>query len=63
MMWDFPKKWLGLVAIIGIVLFFFLENERAYRALGHYNGCSSERDREKVNRKYRIQSCRKNNCN
>lgn len=25
----------------------FLENERAYRALGHYNGCSSERNREK----------------
>lgn len=48
MMWDFPKKWLGLVAIIGIVLFLlFLENERAYRALGHYNGCSSERNREK----------------
>ncbi|WP_439021578.1 helix-hairpin-helix domain-containing protein [Bacillus thuringiensis] len=23
MMWDFPKKWLGLVAIIGIVLFLF----------------------------------------
>lgn len=23
MMWDFPKKWLGLVAIIGIALFLF----------------------------------------
>lgn len=22
-MWDFPKKWLGLVVIIGIVIFLF----------------------------------------
>lgn len=48
MMWDFPKKWLGLVAIIVTVLFlFFLENKPAYRAIGHCNGCSGERCREK----------------
>ena len=46
MMWDFPKKWLGLAAIIGTVLFFFLENERAYRAISYCNGCSRERYRE-----------------
>lgn len=32
---------------MGLYFSSFLENERAYRALGHYNGCSGERDREK----------------
>ena len=33
MMWDFPKKWLGLVAIIGIVLFllFWKTNQHTER--------------------------------
>ncbi|OOZ90218.1 competence protein ComEA [Bacillus cereus] len=35
MMWDFPKKWLGLVAIIGIVLFllFWKTNEHTERSV------------------------------
>ncbi|MBK5514333.1 helix-hairpin-helix domain-containing protein [Bacillus sp. TH11] len=47
MMWDFPKKWLGLVVIIGTLIFFFLENESANRAIARYNGSSSERCGEK----------------
>ncbi|MGG0704127.1 helix-hairpin-helix domain-containing protein [Bacillus paramobilis] len=35
MMWDFPKKWLGLVAIIGIVLFllFWKTNQHTERSV------------------------------
>ncbi|QIW17048.1 helix-hairpin-helix domain-containing protein [Bacillus thuringiensis] len=35
MMWDFPKKWLGLVAIIGTVLFllFWKTNQHAERTV------------------------------
>ncbi|GCF71214.1 helix-hairpin-helix domain-containing protein [Bacillus paranthracis] len=35
MMWDFPKKWLGLVAIIGTVLFliFWTTNEHTERSV------------------------------
>ncbi|MGG1327676.1 helix-hairpin-helix domain-containing protein [Bacillus tropicus] len=35
MMWDFPKKWLGLVAIIGTVLFliFWKTNEHTERSV------------------------------
>ena len=35
MMWDFPKKWLGLVAIIGTVLFliFWKTNEHKERSV------------------------------
>ncbi|WP_144612537.1 helix-hairpin-helix domain-containing protein [Bacillus cereus] len=35
MMWDFPKKWLGLVAIIGTVLFllFWKTNQHTKRAV------------------------------
>ena len=48
MMWDFPKKWLGLVVIIGTLIFlFFLENRSSNRAIARYNGSSSERCGEK----------------
>ncbi|PFB68975.1 competence protein ComE [Bacillus sp. SH7-1] len=35
MMWDFPKKWLGLVAIIGLVLFllFWKTNQHTERSV------------------------------
>ena len=34
MMWDFPKKWLGLAAIIGTVLFLFWKtNEHTERSV------------------------------
>ena len=29
MMWDFPKKWLGLVAIIGTLLFLFWKTNQS----------------------------------
>ena len=59
MMWDFPKKWLGLVAIIGTLLFLVLENESECRTNAYYNECTREGDRKRVNRKYRIQRNRK----
>lgn len=60
MMWDFPKKWLGLVAIIGIVLFllFWKTNEHTERSVITTDVQAKEIEK-KVNRKYRIQSCRK----
>lgn len=59
-MWDFPKKWLGLVAIIGIVLFllFWKTNEHTERSVITTDVQAKEIEK-KVNRKYRIQSCRK----
>ena len=59
MMWDFPKKWLGLVAIIELYFFLFLENESECRTNAYYNECAREGDRKRVNRKYRIQRNRK----
>ena len=59
MMWDFPKKWLGLVAIIELYFFLFLENESECRTNAYYNECTREGDRKRVNRKYRIQRNRK----
>lgn len=48
MMWDFPKKWLGLVAIIGTLLFScFLENESECRTNAYYNECTREGNRKK----------------
>lgn len=46
MMWDFPKKWLGLVAIIGTVLFliFWKTNEHKERSV--ITTDVQERDRE-----------------
>ena len=29
MMWDFPKKWLGLVVIIGTLLFLFWKTNQS----------------------------------
>ena len=46
MMWDFPKKWLGLVAIIGTLLFLVLENESECRTNAYYNECTREGDRK-----------------
>ena len=60
MMWDFPKKWLGLVAIIGIALFLFF-----WKTNQHTEGSVVATDvqakeiEKKVNRKYRIQKSRK----
>lgn|GEM_PF-4973999 len=48
MMWDFPKKSLGLVVIIGTLLFLvFLENEPECRTNAYYNECAGEGDRKK----------------
>ena len=48
MMWDFPKKWLGLVVIIGTLIFlFFWKTNQQNGAIAHYNGSSSERCGEK----------------
>ena len=47
MMWDFPKKWLGLVAIIELYFFLFLENESECRTNAYYNECAREGDRKK----------------
>ena len=46
MMWDFPKKWLGLVAIIGTLLFLVFENESECRTNAYYNECAREGDRK-----------------
>lgn len=59
-MWDFPKKWLGLVAIIGTLLFlvFWKTNQSVERTPITMNVQEKEIEK-RVNRKYRIQRNRK----
>lgn len=60
MMWNFPKKWLGVVAIIGTVLFllFWKTNQHTDQSVIKTDVQAKEIEK-KVNRKYRIQSSRK----
>lgn len=59
MMWDFPKKWLGLVAIIELYFSCFWKTNQSVERMPITMNVQEKEIEKRVNRKYRIQRNRK----